>query len=211
MHVASLLIFIRDCSKIKTRLIGNMKNRLTITIIFLFVFFAVLISVIIVVNKPAEPSINQNTNNEIAIGNANLNINVNEADYPDYPGYEKVFLPGYLLTCAEHVKVHALRNDNWEEVINDFSITDTYPAFYVNDQPNFSQCDVLICNKNEKPLYLHLVEYLKIGEKLAPNSTENFWPVFESKNLIGEIKVELDVYTDDQCQNKQRYSKIISI
>lgn len=123
-------------------------------------------------------------------------------------------IDGYVVSCSDNQAFYKKENNEWVKVS---SKVDKWPYYLDDHFIGRMMCDVLICKKIEKPLIIDLVEYKEVGTKLAPEKS-GFYDnsgspavatVYQTIPLKGEIRVELNYFSDHECKNKQLFSTVI--
>ncbi len=170
-----------------------------------YYFIAILIAIALLSgcnNKKNEAELDNN----IIVETNKKNVVVTDADV------FSVELNGYFKTCDDNISIYKLINNSWEKV---FKILPENGMYFVNDQfVDYSTCDAVVCSKLPNPLTLKLIEYKEIGQKMPPKasrSTAEFLPVFQSNLLTGEIKIDIQYFSDENCQTKKTFFTVINI
>lgn len=122
-----------------------------------------------------------------------------------------VNLDGYFMTCTGYKTVSKKVKGSWEEVKK---LSSYEGGYYLDDEfveflpENNLGCDYLACTEIENPLTVDLIEHKKIGEKAPPPGSKNAQTVdvFQTTPLLGEIKVDIDYYSDGSCNDKKTFS-----
>ena len=101
-------------------------------------------------------------------------------------------------------------NGSWEKVSSKLQGKGLY---YLDDKfVGYGMCDVFVCSELPNPYAIQLVEYKKVGEKTPPpdsGSTANALPVYQTISLSGDIKIDIQYFSDKNCQNKKTFSTVI--
>ena len=122
-------------------------------------------------------------------------------------------LTGYYKTCSDKEIISTRVNGSWNR------ISDTFPekGYYLDDKFIFIDtygfgCDALSCIELPKPYSIELVEHTKVGEKTPPpdsSSTANTVSVYQTIPLKGEIKVDIQYFSDEHCGDKKQFSTVL--
>jgi hypothetical protein len=101
-------------------------------------------------------------------------------------------------------------NGSWEKVSTDLPGKGLY--YLDNKFVGYGMCDVVVCTELPKPYTMQLVEYRKVSEKVPPSdsgSTANTLPVYQTVSLSGDVKIDIQYFSDKTCQNKKTFSTVI--
>lgn len=119
-------------------------------------------------------------------------------------------LNGYFETCMDTSTMYKRINGSWEKVSTELPGKGLY---YLNNKfVGYGMCDVVVCTELPKPYTIQLVEYKKVGEKAPPSdsgSTANTLPVYQTVSLSGDVKIDIQYFSDKNCQNKKTFSTVI--
>lgn len=119
-------------------------------------------------------------------------------------------LNGYLETCMDTSAMYKRKNDLWGKVSNELPGKGLY--YLDNKFVGYGMCDVVVCIELPKPYTIQLVEYKKVGEKAPPSDTgitANTLPVYQTVSLSGDVKIDIQYFSDKNCQNKNTFSTVI--
>ena len=120
-----------------------------------------------------------------------------------------VALDGYVESCTEPVISVMVDDGSWQPTNNSYLLPDM-GMLYLNDEyMGYMACDHVVCNPLSEPYRIPLQEYQRVGERTAPQDETLVVPVYQTNVLTGRLKVELEYYADEACQEKQLYSVII--
>ncbi|MBI2613377.1 MAG: hypothetical protein HYW62_01265 [Candidatus Levybacteria bacterium] len=119
-------------------------------------------------------------------------------------------IDGYFETCMNNTSVYKKKNSSWEKVSNELPRKGLY---YLDDKFfGYGMCDVVYCDKLPMPYTMKLVEYKKVGEKTPPpdsGSSANVLPMYQTVSLNDDIKINIEYFSDNNCQNKKTISTVI--
>lgn len=119
-------------------------------------------------------------------------------------------IDGYFETCVDSTIMYKLENGLWEKVSNALPKKGLY---YLDDKfVGYGMCDVVVCSELSKPYTVNLVEYKKVGEKTPPpdsGSTANVLPVYQTAPLSGDIKIDIQYFSDKKCQSQKTFSTVL--
>jgi hypothetical protein len=119
-------------------------------------------------------------------------------------------LNGYFETCIDTSAMYKRTNGSWEKVSNELPGKGGY--YLDNNFFGYGMCDVVVCTELPKPYTMQLVEYKKVGEKAPPSGsgyTANTLPVYQTVSLSGDVKIDIQYFSDKNCQNKKTFSTVI--
>ena len=119
-------------------------------------------------------------------------------------------LNGYFETCMDTSAMYKRINGSWEKVSTELPGKGLY--YLDNKFVGYGMCDVVVCTELPKPYTTQLVEYKKVGEKAPPSnsgSTANTLPVYQTVSLSGDVKIDIQYFSDKNCQNKKTFSTVI--
>lgn len=120
-------------------------------------------------------------------------------------------LDGYFKTCVDTLTIIYKHTDNsWEKVTSELLGKGGY--YLDNNFFGYSTCDVAICTELPKPYTIQLVEYKKVGEKTPPigsGYTAGTLPMYKTVSLSGNVKIDIQYFSDKDCQNKKTFSTTI--
>jgi hypothetical protein len=120
-----------------------------------------------------------------------------------------VTLDGYVKSCTEPVISVMADDGSWQPANNRYFLPDM-GMLYLNDEyTGYMACDYVVCSPLGEPYRVPLQEYQLVGERTAPQDENLVVPVYQTNVLTGRLKVELEYYADEACQEKQLYSVII--
>ena len=132
-------------------------------------------------------------------------------DDPENTFSTPLFINGYYETCTDNTTVYK-QADGWQKVSNELPSKGLY---YLDDKfVGYGMCDVVVCQELPKSYTVELVEYEKVGEKAPPagsGSTAESLPVYQTIPLSSDIKIEVQYYSDKNCQNQKTSSTIILV
>ena len=125
-----------------------------------------------------------------------------------------VNLSGYFVTCTSNNIISKRVNGSWEIVSDHFPEKGFYldDTFIFIDTSGFG-CDALSCLELPTPYTIPLVEHTKIGEKAPPPHSDSAAltvPVYQTVPLKGEIKIDIEYFSDKNCGDKKNFSKVIT-
>jgi len=120
-------------------------------------------------------------------------------------------IDGYFETCMDNAVMYKRTNNSWGKVSNELPGKGLY---YLDDKfVGYGMCDVVVCTALPKPYTMPLVEYKNVGEKATPpdsgGTTANTLPVYQAVPLSGDIKIDIQYFSDNNCQNKKTFSTVI--
>lgn len=119
-------------------------------------------------------------------------------------------IDGYFETCIDTASIYKQVNRSWEKASNELPEKGLY---YLDGKFfGYGMCDVVYCTNLPKPYTLKLVEYQKVSEKTPPSdsgSTDPTLPVYQTAPLSGNVKIDIQYYSDKNCQNKKIISTVI--
>lgn len=124
----------------------------------------------------------------------------------------EIDIEGYLESCIDEPVIFIYEDGDWIKPNRELPGKEMY--FLDGTYYGYGMCDYIVCNKIKNPIQVSLVEYVKIGEREAP--ADSFLnegaqvPEYETKSLEGEIKIELNYYTDSQCNNKELFTTTVN-
>ena len=119
-------------------------------------------------------------------------------------------LNGYFETCMDTSAMYKRINGLWEKVSTELPEKGLY--YLDNKFVGYGMCDVVVCTELPKPYMMQLVEYKKVGEKAPPSdsgSTANTLPVYQTVSLSGDVKIDIQYFSDKNCQNKKTFSTVL--
>jgi len=128
------------------------------------------------------------------------------------PTLFEIDIEGYLESCIDEPVIFIYEDGDWIKPNRELPGKEMY--FLDGTYYGYGMCDYIVCNKIKNPIQVSLVEYVKIGEREAP--ADSFLnegaqvPEYETKSLEGEIKIELNYYTDSQCNNKELFTTTVN-
>lgn len=119
-------------------------------------------------------------------------------------------IDGYFETCMDSAVMYKRTDDSWEKVSNELPGKGRY---YLDDKfVGYGMCDVVVCTELPKPFAMQLIEYRKVGEKAPPpdsGSVASAVPAYQTIPLSGDIKIDIQYFSDNNCQNKKTFSTVI--
>ena len=117
---------------------------------------------------------------------------------------------GYFETCMDSSAMYKRINGSWEKVSSELPGKGLY---YLDDTfVGYGMCDVVVCSELPNPYTIQLVKYKKVGEKTPPpdsGNTANTLPVYQTVSLSGDVKIDIQYFSDKNCQNKKTFSTVI--
>lgn len=117
---------------------------------------------------------------------------------------------GYFQYCGGNAAMYKRVNNSWERVSRELPGKGLY---YLDDKfIGYVMCDFIVCSKLPKPYTMQLIEYKKVGEKAPPpdiNTMGNTLPVYQTVSLSGDVKIDIQYFSDKNCQNKKFFSTVI--
>ncbi len=121
---------------------------------------------------------------------------------------------GYFETCMDSVAMYKRINGSWEKVSNKLPLKRDY---YLDDKFVGSYRCHVACSELPNPYTMQLIEYKKVGEKTPPpdsGSAANTLPVYQipvyqTVSLSGDVKIDIQYFSDKSCQNKKTFSTVI--
>ena len=119
-------------------------------------------------------------------------------------------LNGYFDTCMDTSAMYKRTNGSWEKVSTELPGKGLY--YLDNKFVGYGMCDVVVCTELPKPYMMQLVEYKKVGEKVRPwdrGSSANTLPVYQTVSLSGDVKIDIQYFSDKNCQNKKTFSAVL--
>ena len=119
-------------------------------------------------------------------------------------------IDGYLLACGNEPSplISVYENDAWRTANTQLPSKGQY--FLDGKFIGYGLCDIILCHKIENPVEISLIEYVEIGKRESLEIKENQVPEFSTKLLNGRIKIELNYYSDNDCKNKETFTKILN-
>ena len=117
---------------------------------------------------------------------------------------------GYFETCMDTSTTYKRINGSWEKVSTELPGKGLY--YLDNKFVGYGMCDVVVCTELPKPYTIALVEYKKVGEKAPPSdsgSAANTLPVYQTVLLSGDVKINIQYFSDKNCQNKKTFSTVL--
>lgn len=133
-----------------------------------------------------------------------------DSETPDKPTNFSTTIDGYAPSCANSTTLSKNINGSWEKVSNNLPPKGLY---YLDDKfVGYGSCDKSVCSTLPKPYIVNLVEYQSIGAKTPPansNSTAKSVPAFQTIPLQGDIKIDIQYFSDNNCQNKKTFSTVV--
>ena len=120
-------------------------------------------------------------------------------------------IDGYFETCTDNAAMYKRTNDSWEKVSNELPGKGLY---YLDDTfIGYGMCDVVVCTVLPRPFAMPLVEYKNIGEKAPPpdsgGTTANTVLVYQTVPLSGDVKIDIQYFSDENCQHETTFSTLI--
>lgn len=124
----------------------------------------------------------------------------------------QVDINGYMRYCINEPSIFVYENGDWREANTQLPGKGMY--FLDGEYHGYGMCDVTWCYKIENPIEISLVEYVEVGKKesleTALETGGHQVPDFNTKKLTGKIRVELDYYTDSDCENKKTFTTTVN-
>lgn len=112
-------------------------------------------------------------------------------------------LSGYFKTCLDAPVMYKRANGSWKKANTELPGKGLY---YLDDKfVGYGMCDAVACAELPKPYTMQLVEYKKEGEKTPPSdsgSTANTLPVYQTVPLSGDIKIDIQYFSESFCFNQ---------
>ncbi|MAT98071.1 MAG: hypothetical protein CL608_13075 [Anaerolineaceae bacterium] len=121
----------------------------------------------------------------------------------------KVNLTGYKESCTEPVISVRQDDGSWQTTDNALLLPDMGMLYLNGEYNGYIACDHVVCNPLDEPYRIPLEEYRLVGERAALDEADRLVPVYETAVLTGTLKVELEFFTDETCQEPQLYTTII--
>lgn len=124
---------------------------------------------------------------------------------------------GYYVTCVSKETISKRTENFWEEVKE--ALPKEKGGYYLDDKfvdfvpENDLGCDYLSCIELPKPYTVELIEHKKMGDKPPPSNSRKVVesvPVYETVSLRGDIKIDIDYYSDKNCSEKRAFSTVVS-
>lgn len=119
-------------------------------------------------------------------------------------------LNGYFETCMDTSTMYKRINGSWEKIYAELPGKGLY---YLNDKfVGYGMCDVVKCTELPKPYTIQLIEYKEVDGKKPPANSgiiTNTSPVYQTVPLSGEVKIDIQYFSDKSCQNKKTFSAVI--
>lgn len=115
---------------------------------------------------------------------------------------------GYMESCINKPSISVYENGYWRETNSQLPGKGMY--FLDGEYRGYGMCDLVVCNKIENSIEINLVEYVELGKKESPETEGYQVPDYNSKELTGKIRVELDYFTDSDCKNKKTFTKTVN-
>jgi hypothetical protein len=124
--------------------------------------------------------------------------------------YVYIKINGYIHSCTTIPDVSVMEDGNWRQIQRTLPYKGVY---YLDDKYiGYGWCDLETCVKIDS-LSVPLIEYTNIGMKKAPPNSEvsegTMIKEFQTVPLHGEIKIEIQYYSDSTCTKKKMFSQII--
>ena len=119
-------------------------------------------------------------------------------------------IDGYFKTCMDTSAMYKRINSSWEKVSTKLPGKGLY--YLDNKFVGYGMCDFVVCTELPNPYTIQLVEYRNVGEKAPPSGsgyTANTLPVYQTVSLSGDVKIDIQYFSDENCQNKKTFSTVI--
>lgn len=121
-------------------------------------------------------------------------------------------IKGYFVMCELFSTLYKKVNNSWEKVLTDTDLPQKGLYYLDSEFVGYGMCDSHFCTELPSPLTNRLVTYKNVGSKAPPKNSGSSAltvPVYTTSPLTGEIKIDVNYYSDKDCQNKKTFSTVI--
>ena len=117
---------------------------------------------------------------------------------------------GYFETCMDTSAIYKSTKGSWEKASTELPGKGLY--YLDNEFVGYGMCDSVGCTKMPMPYTIPLVEYKEIGKKSPPSdsgTTASDLPAYQTVPLNGDIKIDIQYFSDSNCQDKKTFSTVL--
>ena len=120
----------------------------------------------------------------------------------------QINIDGYIETCINEPNIFVNEGGNWRAA--DIELPGKGMYFLDGEYIGYGMCDVVVCDEIRNPMEIELVEYVEVGERESLETEGYIVSEFSTKQLSGEIKVELKYYTDSDCKDEKTFTTTVN-
>ncbi len=116
-------------------------------------------------------------------------------------------IQGYQHTCIQEGVIYRKEATGWQKTLTEIPRRDEVVGRYLDGEFAYGgMCDLIGCVRIRQPYTISLKQYVQEGSKPGPSGEESY-PVYRTKSIEGEVKVEVRYYSDDRCLQSHLYTR----